>query len=151
MSTGFPGSTPAAPAIEYADGEEASALARMLGGLIEANLAARPSRAALLDRMRGSVGIDVTDAGEAVTLEFGEGTLRLRNGLAGRRRLTIRADSATVLELSNLRIGPLGLPVYTDSTGRSVVAKLIARRLRIRGLLIHPATLTRVAQIFSVR
>ncbi|MGH7777540.1 MAG: hypothetical protein ACREPI_10250 [Candidatus Dormibacterales bacterium] len=123
----------------------------MLGGLIESNLKVRPGRAGLLGRMGGKVGIDVTDAGEAVTLEFEEGIVRVRDGLAGKRRLTIHGDSVTVLELANLGVGPMGFPVYTDRAGRAVLGKLIGRRLRIEGLLAHQATLNRLARLFSVR
>lgn len=121
----------------------------MLGGLIEANVSARAEKRADFDRLRARVGIDATDAGEAATLDFEGGHLTVHNGLRPGRQITITAESETVLELSNLRIGPLGMPVYVDETGRSVVGKLLTRRLKIAGLL-RLGMLNRVTRIFSV-
>ena len=121
----------------------------MLGGLIEANVSARPEKRADFDRLRARVGIDATDAEEAATLDFEGGHLTVHNGLRPGRQITITAESETVLELSNLRIGPLGMPVYVDETGRSVLGKLLTRRLRIAGLL-RLGMLNRVTRIFSV-
>lgn len=134
--------------MSYAD-TEPSAFAQMLGGLIEANVGARAEKRADFDRLRASVGIDAVDAGEAATLDFEGGHLTLRNGLAPRRDLTITADSETVLQLSNLRIGPFGMPVYYDETGRSVVGKLLSRKLRIQGMF-KLGLLNRVTRVFSV-
>ncbi len=121
----------------------------MLGGLIEANVSARPEKRDDFDRLRGRVGIDAVDAGESVTLDFEGGHLTLHNGLLPGRQITITAESETVLQLSNLRIGPLGMPVYVDETGRSVVGKLLSRKLRIAGLF-RLGMLNRVTRIFSV-
>ena len=121
----------------------------MLGGLIEANVTARPEKRADFDRLRARVGIFAVDAEEAATLEFESGHLTLRNGLQGDRDLTITAESDTVMQLSNLRIGPLGMPVYYDETGRSVLGKLLSRKLRIKGML-KMGLLNRVTRVFSV-
>jgi hypothetical protein len=121
----------------------------MLGGLIEANVASRPEKQGDFERLRARVGIAVVDIGEAVTLDFQGGRLEVRNGLQPDRRLTIHADADTVLQLSNLRIGPLGMPVYVDATGRSVLGKLLSRRLRIQGMHRLPL-LNRVTRVFSV-
>jgi hypothetical protein len=129
--------------------EDPSAFAQMLGGLIESNVAARPEKKADFDRLRARVGISAVDAEEAATLDFEGGHLTVSNGLLPGRQLTITADSETVLQLSNLRIGPLGMPVYVDETGREVVGKLLSRRLRIAGLL-RVGLLNRVTRVFSV-
>ena len=121
----------------------------MLGGLIAANVSARPEKRADFDRLTARVGIDATDAGEAATLDFERGHLTIHNGLNPGRQITITAESETVMQLSNLRIGLFGMPVYYDETGRDVVAKLLTRRLRIAGLL-RVGTLNRVTRIFSV-
>jgi hypothetical protein len=134
--------------VAYAD-EEPSAFAAMLGGLIEANVSSRPEKRADFARLRARIGLFARDAEEAATLDFEGGRLTVHNGLLDGRRLTISADSETVLQLSNLRIGPLGLPVYVDETGRSVVRKLLSRQLQIQGLL-RLGLLNRVTRIFSV-
>jgi hypothetical protein len=136
--------------VEYAS-QEPSAFAEMLGGLIEANVRANPNKRKDFDVLSARVGIWVTDIDEGVTLVFDAGRLTVYNGLEPRRTITIRAEAETVMSLSNLKIGPLGLPVYYDEVGRGVALKLVRRKLRIDGLLPNIATLNRVTRIFSVQ
>jgi hypothetical protein len=136
--------------VEYAS-KEPSAFAGMLGGLIEANVVANPNKRKDFDSLVARVGIWVTDIDEGVTLVFDAGRLTVYNGLEPRRTITIRAEAETVMSLSNLRIGPFGLPVYYNEVGRGVALKLIRGKLRIDGLLPNIATLNRVTRIFSVQ
>lgn len=138
------------PLVDYAD-IEPSAFASMLGGLIEANVNARPERRRDFDGLVARVGIWVTDIDEGVTLDFKGGSMTVHNGLRPRRSLTIRAEADTVMSLSNLKIGVLGLPVYYDSVGRGVALKLLQGKLRIEGLLGNISTLNTVTRIFSVQ
>jgi hypothetical protein len=55
------------------------------------------------------------------------------------------------MSLSNLKIGPFGLPVYYDEVGRGVAAKLLNGKLKIDGLLANVMTLNAVTRIFSVQ
>jgi hypothetical protein len=136
--------------VDYAD-EEPSAFASMLGGLIEANISNNPARRKDFDELRARVGLWVTDIDEGVTLDFQQGTMIVSNGLKPKRDVTIRAEADTVMNLSNLRIGMFGLPVYYDEVGRGIAAKLIQRKLRIDGLLGNIATVNTVTRLFSVR
>ena len=136
--------------VRYAS-KEPSAFAGMLGGLIEANVLANPDKRKDFDRLAARVGIWVTDIEEGVTLAFEAGRLTVYNGLEPRRTITIRAEAETVMSLSNLKIGPFGLPVYHDEVGRGVALKLMAGRLRIDGLLTNLPTLNRVTRVFSVQ
>jgi len=136
--------------VEYAD-DEPSAFASMLGGLIEANVRTRPEKEDDFDSLVARVGIWVTDIDEGVTLDFKGGRLIVHNGLKPRRTLTIRTDADTVMNLSNLKIGPLGIPVYYDGVGRGVAAKLLRGKLKIDGLLPNVMTLNTVTRIFSVQ
>ena len=120
--------------VEYAD-EEPSAFASMLGGLIEANIKSRPEKEKDFESLVARVGIWVTDIDEGVTLDFKGGKLVMHNGLKPRRTITIRTDAETVMSLSNLKIGLLGLPVYYDGVGRGVATKLLRGKLKIDGLL----------------
>lgn len=135
--------------VAYAD-KKPSAFAGMLGGLIEANVA-KPEKKKDFDSLVARVGIWVTDIDEGVTLVFDAGRLTVYNNLEPRRTITIRADAETVMGLSNLKIGPLGLPVYYDSVGRGIALQLLRGRLKIEGLLANIATLNRVTRIFSVQ
>ena len=136
--------------VSYAD-QEPSAFASMLGGLIEANVKGRPEKQSDFDWLVGRVGIWVTDIDEGVTLDFKGGRLVVHNGLKPRRTITIRADAETVMSLSNLKIGPLGLPVYVDEVGRGVAMKLLRGSLKIEGLLPNIFTVNAVTRIFSVQ
>jgi hypothetical protein len=136
--------------VEYAS-PEPSAFAEMLGGLIDANVRANPDKKKDFDALVARVGIWVTDIDEGLTLVFDGGHLTVHNGLEPRRTITIRAEAETVMSLSNLKIGPLGMPVYYDEVGRGVALKLLRRKLQIDGLLANIATLNRVTRIFSVQ
>src|SRR5579872_1544772 len=136
--------------VSYAD-REPSAFASMLGGLIEANVKAGEDKQRDFERLVARVGIWVTDIDEGVTLDFKGGRLVVHNGLKPTRTLTIRAEADTVMSLSNLKIGPLGLPVYFDETGRGVAGKLLRGKLKIDGLLPNILTLNAVTRIFSVQ
>jgi hypothetical protein len=136
--------------VTYADAEP-SAFASMLGGLIEANVENSTAKKKDFDSLGASVGIFVTDIDEGVTLDFRKGSLVVHNGLESKRDITIHAEADTVMNLSNLRIGMFGMPVYYDAVGRGVAAKLMQGRLRIEGLFGNLATLNTVTRIFSVQ
>jgi hypothetical protein len=122
----------------------------MLGGLIEANVESRPERKKDFDSLAARVGIWVTDIDEGVTLVFERGALLVHNGLEPKRDITIRAEADTVMNLSNLKIGLFGMPVYYDEVGRGVALKLLQGKMRIEGLVGNLATLNTVTRIFSV-
>lgn len=143
--------TPIQPArVDYAD-EEPSAFASMLGGLIQANVESRPEKQQDFATLVARVGIWVTDIDEGVTLDFKGGRLTVHNGLKPRSTITIRTDAETVMSLSNLKIGALGMPVYYDEVGRGVAGKLLRGKLKIDGLLPNVMTLNAVTRIFSVQ
>ncbi len=123
----------------------------MLGGLIEANVENSPAKKKDFESLGAKVGIFVTDIDEGVTLDFRKGSLVVHNGLQSKRDLTIRAEAETVMNLSNLKIGLFGMPVYYDEVGRGVAGKLLQGKLRIDGLLGNLATLNTVTRIFSVQ
>ena len=139
-----------AKAVDYAD-HEPSAFASMLGGLIEANVQSSEAKQRDFDSLAARVGIWVTDIDEGVTLDFKKGSLVVHNGLQPKRNITIRAEADTVMNLSNLKIGLFGMPVYYDEVGRGVALKLVQGRLRIDGLVGNLATLNTVTRIFSVQ
>jgi hypothetical protein len=141
---------PAAELVAYAD-PEPSAFASMLGGLIEANVRSNPDKQTDFERLVARVGIWVTDIDEGVTLDFKGGKLVVHNGLRPTRTITIRADADTVMSLSNLKIGPLGMPVYFDEVGRGVALKLLRGKLKIEGLVSNLMTVNAVTRIFSVQ
>jgi hypothetical protein len=136
--------------VEYAEGDDASAFARMLGGLIEANVTSRPEKRRDLDRLQARVGVYVTDIEEGVTLDFQGGHLVVRGGLEPGRDVTIRADSETVMQLSSVKIGFAGMPNYLDSTGRQVLTRMLNGSLKIEGIFGNLTVLNQVTRLFSV-
>ena len=84
-------------------------------------------------------------------MDFKGGKLTVHNGLKPRRTITIRTDADTVMNLSNLKIGLLGMPVYYDEVGRGVAAKFLRGKLKIDGLVPNIMTLNAVTRIFSVQ
>lgn len=120
----------------------------MLGALIEGNLAAHPERAGLL-RRPGSVGVELTDVGVAVTVRLTPGEVRLANGLPSRPTVRIRAESSALLEMSGTP-RRFGVPDLTRPEGRAVVGRLVRGQLRIRGLLRGAAVLARFGALTSV-
>jgi hypothetical protein len=136
--------------VAFADAEP-SAFAAMLGGLIEANVRGNEAKLGDFERLVARVGIFVTDIDEGVTLDFKGGKLVVHNGLKPTRTITIRAEADTVMNLSNLKIGPLGMPIYFDEVGRGVALKLLRGKLKIDGLIPNVMTVNAVTRVFSVQ
>jgi len=137
------------PEVVLADGDNASGLASMMGTLLAQNVERAPHKFEDFRRVESSVLIEVTDLDEAITLSFVGDRCTIHNGRRGRARVGIRTDSETLMLLSQLRVGPLGLPNYFDDSGKQVMRAMSRGRLRIRGMH-HIATLNRVTRLFSV-
>jgi hypothetical protein len=133
--------------VSYLD-PEPNGLAAMLGGLIEANLAAHPERARYLSRP-ATIGILASDVDVGVSLRLQPGTVMIRNGVAGRTDVRIEGDSQTLVGLSAVPMR-LGLPDLTEKEGREVGRKLLRRELKVRGLLLHAGKLARLNKLLSV-
>ena len=137
------------PEVVLADGENASGLASMMGTLLAQNVERAPAKFDDFRRVESDVLIDVPDLGEAITLSFTGDRCTIHNGRRGRPRVSIRADSETLMGLSQLKIGRLGLPNYFDDNGKAVLRAMSKGKLRIGGMH-HVATLNRITRLFSV-
>ena len=137
------------PEVVLADGENASGLASMMGTLLAQNVERSPQKFDDFRRVESSVLIDVSDLGEAITLSFIGDRCTIHNGARGHARVRIRTDSDTLMALSQLHIGRLGLPNYFDESGKTVLRAMSKGKLRIGGMH-HIATLNRVTRLFSV-
>jgi hypothetical protein len=87
------------------------------------------------------------DAGESQTEVL---AVDLVSGLLPGRDVTIRADTDTVMQLSNLSIGLAGMPNYLDGVGRGIVLRMLTRRQRIEGIVGNLTTFNQVTRLFSV-
>lgn len=126
---------------------EPSGLAEMLGGLIEQNLAADPSRRRLLHP--SVVTIDADDAGVGITLRIDRGAVVVAEGSDPAAQVRIHADSGRLLSVVAT---PLrwGLPDPLSRAGRSLIAGIARGRVRIHGLVRHPLQIIRLTKLLNV-
>ena len=126
---------------------EPNGIAAMMGGLIEANLAAHPERAELLKP--AIVGIVAEDAHVSLTLDISPREVTVKNGLAERTDVLVRADSETLTELSSAPLR-LGFPDAFTRPGRALTKKLFSGTLRVQGLVRHLGAVSRLNRLMSV-
>jgi len=125
-----------------------SGLSTMIGGLIEANLRTNPGRAELLRPC--VVVLTATDAEVSTSLRISRSGVEIANepSRAG-VDLGVRATSGDLIALSAMPLR-LGLPDPLRREGRAIIGKLLGGRIRVSGLVRHPAKLTRLTKLLSV-
>jgi hypothetical protein len=96
-----------APAITFADGEEASGMAHMLGGLLEDNLRDYPSRARVAGLARGNVVLTASDRDVSVTLSFRGHEVVVANG-STERAPVLAGPWLEMAKLCSGQASPLG-------------------------------------------
>jgi hypothetical protein len=114
------------------DDLDAGGLDAMLAGLLS-SAAEQPAKAAVLDRMRGTVTIAVPDAEVEVGLRFGNGVCTVYPNAIPGSKVRIEMPSDTLLGFSTI---PLlyGLPSPRTPEGRAFTRALLQRQVRITGL-----------------
>ena len=119
----------------------------MVADLIEQNLARDPARRACSGR---SVAVlDAPDADVTVFLRIARDDVRVGDGDVPDAHVRIRTNSERLLDLTTAPLR-FGLPDPSRPEGRAIVADLLRRRIRIRGLLRHPLRLARLTKLLSV-
>jgi len=95
------------------------------------------------------VSITAHDAEVAVTLVLEPGHVLVREGADPSASLRVIANSSKLLELT---VVPLrfGLPDPMSAAGRAILADVVARRVRIGGMISHPRGLARLTMLLSV-
>lgn len=135
------------PRIAFVDAEP-NGLARMIGGLIEANLLHHPGRSKLLRSAR--VDLAAIDADVGVALHLEPGSVTIANGSSNQQAdLRVSTDSLSLVELAATPLR-FGLPDPLDHEGRAVIRKVLSSDIRIEGLLRHPIRLSRLTRLLSV-
>ena len=132
--------------VEFADAQP-NGLAEMIGGLLEANLAAHPERAELLTP--AVVGVLAQDAHVSITLEITPEKVVVRNGLAPKTDVTVRTDSETLTELTTMPLR-MGFPDNLKADGRAISRKLLSGDLAVRGLVRHPMVVSRLNRLLAI-
>jgi hypothetical protein len=132
--------------VESADSEP-NGLAHMLGGLIQQNLDRDPNLARYLD---GSVvAIEASDAAVAVTIRLNPDIVVVSNGVAADAQVIVTASSERLLGLASAPLR-FGLPDAFSRHGRVVLGDVVARRVRMAGMVRYPRRLSRLTRILSV-
>jgi hypothetical protein len=128
-------------------GPDPSGLAMMVADLIGQNLARDPARQALLRPLVAVLG--ASDADVTVFLRIGRDDVRVGDGDVPDAHLRIQTTSDRLLDLTTAPLR-FGLPDPLQPEGRAIVADLLRRRIRIRGLMRHPLRLARLTELLSV-
>lgn len=134
--------------ISLGTGAEEVPLAGMLADMLKANLE-KPEKLKDFNKLKAKVFIHAEDAEAKITMDFDRGKLVVYGGEVGKPDISIATDSATLLDLANIKI-KFGLPWYFDETGLGVVKKLLKRELKIKGMIMHLGALTRLTKIMSL-
>ncbi len=136
--------------INLAPGVDDAGLAVMMADIIKGNLKDKPHRVADFNALNGNIYIKAVDSDVDMTMAFSNGSLTVHNGNVGNPKIGISTDSLTLLDLANVRV-VLGVPLYFDKMGLSIIAKLLTLKLKIKGLLMHPIMLIRFQKLMSVK
>jgi hypothetical protein len=134
--------------VTYAD-PDPNGLSSMIGGLIEANLRANPDRAELL--APSTVELTANDAEVSASIHISPVGVTVANQPGSSRvDLGVRAVSSDLIALSAMPL-LFGLPDPLRREGRAIIGGLLRGRIRVSGLVRHPAKLTRLTRLLSVR
>jgi hypothetical protein len=137
-------------AVELWPGAEDNGLAVMMATLVSQNIADHPERGEELGKLAGRVCIVAEDAGVALTMEFGDGRMRVHDGIVGLPDVTVRTDSEIITDLSRMENGPFGLPDPRGEVNQSIAKALRTGRLRIYGLPVGLVLLARLGHLLEV-
>ncbi len=121
----------------------------MLADLIGQNIEKAPDKAKAFELLRAKVLIEIPDIQTSAGLEFQEGKLTLSKDLLGKPDLHILTDSATILDLSLLKI-KLGLPYFFDKNGFGILKKILSGKIIIKGLLANFSVLINLTKVISI-
>lgn len=119
---------------------ELNGVARLLSRVIDEKLE-EPEKKRIFDRLDFVLAVHVVDVGQSASVAFRRGEATVSRGRSGPADLAVECDNATFVQFTMFRTGWRGLPDVFDENGRSVLRKLATGRLRIRGLVRHPAAL----------
>jgi hypothetical protein len=122
-------------------------LAELVIGLLEQNLERDPSRRRLL--RGGTVVIAAADADAAIRIGLVP-DLPWVVGWPLAAPVEVRAPSVALMALAAVPLR-FGLPDVLSRDGRRIVAGILRRTIRVRGLVRHLATVRRLTMLLSAR
>jgi len=126
---------------------EPGGITELIDGLVHQNLRRDPDR-----RLLGKdvVTIEALDAGVAASIRSSEGVIVVGDGRDPEARVVLSASSTKLLELAGAPLR-FGLPDALTHDGRVLIGDLLARRIRVRGLIRHLGTVRRLTVLLSAR
>lgn len=128
-------------------------VAELFKVVLEEKLEDGPYKARQLAHMNLDVLVHVVDVGQSATMGFRRddgGTATVSSGGTRKADLKVECDNETVTQFTMFRLLPGGVPNFFDENGRSVVGKLLTRKLVIRGLVRHLWGLVLFIRLFSI-
>jgi hypothetical protein len=126
-----------------------SGLPVMLADLIRQNIENKPEKIKPFESLEAKVLIEIPDIQTSAGLEFYRGKLTLSKDFSGTPDLHILTDSATILDLSLLKI-KLGLPYFFDKNGFKILRKILSGEIVIKGLLKNFSVLINLTKVISI-
>ena len=115
---------------------ELNGVARLLARVVDEKLE-EPDKKRVFERMDFVLAVHVTDVGQSASVTFRRGEATVSKGRSGPADLAVECDNVTFIQFTMFRLGWRGIPNVFDDNARSVLRKVLTRRLRIRGLLRH--------------
>ena len=126
---------------------EPSGITELIDGLVRQNLRRDPTRRLLPVDV---VTIEAVDADVAVSIRPSPGGIAVVDGRDPLARVVVSAASTTLLELAGAPLR-FGLPDALTRDGRALIADLLTKRIRVRGLIRHLGTVRRLTMLLSAR
>ena len=121
----------------------------MLADLVRQNIEKRPDKIKPFESLEAKILIEIPDIQISAGLEFHRGRLTLSKDLSGKPDLHILTDSATILDLSLLKI-KLGLPYFFNRNGFKILSKILRGEIVIKGLLKNFSVLINLTKVISI-
>src|SRR5215210_4202543 len=132
--------------VELAEGTS-SELAVALRDAIERNAGRPRAREALL-RLNGRVLFRAEDRGEAVTLDFAAGHVRVADGEADGASIRILGDHDALLALTRVPFSGR-VPGVWSPAGRHALKRQLGGELTIRGLVLRSPSVLRLLRLLA--
>ena len=121
----------------------------ILADLIRQNIENKLEKIKPFESLEAKILIEIPDIQTSAGLEFHRGKLTLSRDLSGKPDLHILTDSATILDLSLLKI-KLGLPYFFDKNGFKILRKILTGEIIIRGLFKNFSVLINLTKVISI-
>lgn len=136
--------------ITFGAGAEESPLASVLAQLIGGNLEKKEkARLKAFQDLRSAIYFMITDVGVELLLIFKRGSLVIHSGKQSPPAISFFTDSQTLLELTNMNIKGGLRRILSDKNNRKLIRKMMRGELKIKGLLLHPLELLRLAKLLA--